>query len=432
MDSVSPQVLQSFIDGVCASLATLERGKCGQHNVIAYNDYFSDMFGGGSPLTYSPPFLLSDLIPRYNRVEFLKKVEQCFEEQTPLEFEQAYDTRDGTTWWRISLKPIINEQEGINRLLITGHDITTKIELAHKLELTRSRFVSVIEAAYDCIITINQKERIVLFNSAAQDLFGYSEEEIIGQSIEMLVPAQFRKNHSDHVDRFASSPIKSRQMEERNRVYGLHKNGSEFPVEIAISKINVGGMVEFTAIVRDISDKVRLLDHLSCIAAKDHLTGLANRREFEEQGKLMFTSAKRANKTLSLLMLDVDKFKNINDTYGHEKGDEVLQLLSHVGASTVQHLDLFARIGGEEFVVLMPETDQDQAMAMAERVRNIFDTQSFNHNWKEKPIPFTVSIGVSIMREDDSSILSLLKRADDALYRAKGSGRNKVEFETSD
>jgi len=428
MYSVTQLQVQAFVDGVGASIAMLERDENKLDNVIACNNFFSQMFGGVSRLTETTPFMLKDLIPRYNRMEFMDQVNQCFTEQIPLEFQQAFDSKNGTRWWRISLKPILDEQEKSYRLLITGQDISSKIELEHKLKITSSRFASVIEAAYDCIITINQREKIVLFNKAAQELFGYNEGEMLGQSIEVLIPEQYRDGHAAYVDKFAHSPIKSRQMEERNRVFGQHKDGSQFPVEIAISKINVGGMVEFTAIVRDISDKVRLMDHLAKQASTDPLTGLLNRREFEEQGKIMFALARKNKEPLSILMLDIDKFKDINDNYGHDVGDEVLQLLSRVGSMTVRHLDVFIRLGGEEFVILMPDTYKEQGLAMAERVRKIFETQSFEHNWNGEPIPFTVSIGVAIMSEDDSSVDQMLKRADEALYDAKDGGRNRVAF----
>ncbi len=419
--------IQCFIDGVAASIAVLEK-EDQQHMVIACNQHFYEMFGGGSALTRKTPFLLKDLIPRYNRSEFTDKVDECFAKGEPLEFEQAYDLREGTCWWRILLKPIVDNSEKVFRLLVTGQDITVKVQLEHQLKLTSSRFASVIEAAYDCIITINQRANIVLFNKAAQELFGYHEEEVMGQPLTILIPERFQKIHDEHLDRFARSPIRSRQMEERGRVYGLHKDGTEFPVEIAISKINVGGMVEFTAIVRDISEKIRLLDQLALQASTDHLTGLLNRRELEDRAQLMIRHAQKTNEPLSLLMLDIDKFENVNDTYGHDIGDEVLRLLSRVGVQTIRHLDLFARMGGEEFVVLMPETDKDQAIAMADRLRIIFERQAFQHEWTTEPIPFAVSIGVTTLLEEDHHLESMVKRADSALYEAKENGRNHFEF----
>ena len=422
------QTIQLFVDGVAASLGLIERDPQRQLVVVACNRHFSEMFGGGSKLTETTPFLLKDLVPRYNRLEFLDNINRSIDNGRPLEFEQVYDLKTGTRWWRISVNPIVEKSGKVIRLLVTGQDITIKVELEHQLKLASSRFASVVEAAYDCIITINQRERIVLFNKAAQELFGYHEDEILGESLEMLIPSRFRDHHSDHIDRFALSPIRSRQMEERGRVLGLHKDGTEFPVEIAISKIHVGGLVEFTAIVRDISEKVRLLDQLAQQATTDHLTGLLNRRELEDRAQELIEGSRRQGEPLSLLLLDVDKFKTINDTFGHEAGDEVLQLLARVAAQTIRHLDVVARLGGEEFVVMMPETDKAQALAMAERLRRIYERQSFEHSWKQDPIPFTVSIGVTTLTTEDDDLAKPLKRADEALYRAKNNGRNRIEY----
>ena len=130
---------------------------------------------------------------------------------------------------------------------------------------------------------------------------------------------------------------------------------------------------------------------------------------------------------MSVLILDVDHFKRVNDTYGHDVGDEVLRVLAKVGASTVRHLDVFARFGGEEFVAVLPGTDKSQARAMAERLRLVFEQQDFEHEWKAGvSIPFTVSIGVATREQSETDIDVLLKRADIALYRAKSSGRNAV------
>jgi len=416
-----------FVDAVAASVAFVEKSEDGLYLVTVCNKFFNEMFGGNSQLTQAFPFLLRDLIPRYNRIEFLSQVDQCFVERSPKEFEQAIDNKGATCWWRFSLKPMLDGDK-VQRLLVTGHDITPKIELEHQLKIASSRFESVVEAAYDGIVTINQRDQIVLFNKAAEDLFGYDSEEVIGKSIETLIPKEARTNHSQYVDQFSRSPITSRQMDERGRVEGLHQDGTVFPIEIAISKINVGGMIEFTAIIRDMSEKYRLLDLLNQQASTDHLTGLLNRREFEFIGNVAFQRSKKTNDDLSVLMLDIDKFKNINDTYGHDIGDEVLQVLSKVGVETIRHLDKFARLGGEEFAVLLPETSKEQAMQMAERLRMIFDKQSFHHDWSGPQVAFKTSIGVAVRRPTDQGLQEIVKRADMALYAAKRNGRNRVEF----
>jgi diguanylate cyclase (GGDEF)-like protein len=127
-------------------------------------------------------------------------------------------------------------------------------------------------------------------------------------------------------------------------------------------------------------------------------------------------------------MLDIDRFKNVNDTYGHDAGDEVLRALADAGTTDIRGTDIFARIGGEEFVALLPETDLGQARAIAEKLRTALEQQDFVHNWHTgKPIPFTVSIGVAMRAPDEVKVEEVLKRADQALYKAKEDGRNRVE-----
>src|SRR5690606_6071365 len=134
-----------------------------------------------------------------------------------------------------------------------------------------------------------------------------------------------------------------------------------------------------------------------------------------------------SNGELSVLMLDVDHFKRINDNYGHTVGDQVLAAVGRTGVATMRHRDLFARLGGEEFAALLPDTNAEQAIAVAERLRVIFETGDFDcEAVGDHPIRFTVSIGVASRSSVDQSILDLLKRADIALYRAKAEGRNRV------
>jgi len=298
------------------------------------------------------------------------------------------------------------------------------MELARQLEISTSRFRSVVDAAYDAIITIDQQHNITLFNPAAEYLFGYSQSEMIGQPLSRLIPERFRERHSEYVHHFTRSPVNSREMNERGRIYGLHRDGTLLPVEIAISKINVNGLLEFTAVIRDIADRVRLMDLLQKEAETDELTGLPNRRTFLDTAANLF----RSSEQVSLFILDVDHFKKVNDTYGHDAGDEVLRALAGAGRSYSHGRDIFARIGGEEFVALLPGTNLEMAHETAEQLRIAFEQQDFIHFWRTgHPIPFTVSIGVATRAPGEVEVEEVLKRADQALYKAKEGGRNRVE-----
>jgi len=418
--------VQEFVDGIGASVAVVGRNEGGQFIVPACNDGFFQMTGGRRPGMRAFPIPFDTLVPNYARYEFRAKLQECFNSGVPQELEQAYDLKDGTHWWRMSLKPFRHTDGGatVVEILITGLDITPKMDLTRELEASTSRFRSVVDAAYDAIITIDQQHHITLFNRAAENLFGYSSEEMLGEPIERLLPEKYRAHHSRYVQQFARSPVRSRQMDERNRVYGQHRDGSLLPVEIAISKINVEGLIEFTAVIRDITDRVRLMDLLQKQAVTDELTGLPNRREFLGVVETILES----DEALSMFILDIDYFKKINDAYGHDVGDEVLRILAKVGMAASRKTDLFARWGGEEFVAALPGTNADDARAIADALRIRFEQQDFAHEWRTgKAVPFTVTIGVSTRAPGERDMEAMLKRADQALYRAKEAGRNRVE-----
>ncbi len=162
------------------------------------------------------------------------------------------------------------------------------------------------------------------------------------------------------------------------------------------------------------------------MAVTDQLTGLHNRRYLETHfGGLFDESAMRARE-LAVLMLDIDKFKSVNDTYGHDAGDEVLKEFARRVKDATRIVDVVARMGGEEIVVVLPETGLQAAAAVAERIRNAVQVKPFVIHGGAKSISVTVSIGVASRRAGDQSPAQMMKRADEALYRAKGEGRNRV------
>jgi two-component system cell cycle response regulator len=136
--------------------------------------------------------------------------------------------------------------------------------------------------------------------------------------------------------------------------------------------------------------------------------------------------AKRRKNPISMLITDIDKFKLVNDTHGHDAGDEVLREFARRLRSTVRGADLACRFGGEEFVVLMPDTTEEMALQIAERLRSVIEAQGFALPNGQLPLDLTTSVGVTSFNFDSDSSQSLLKRADNALYEAKSSGRNKV------
>ncbi len=180
------------------------------------------------------------------------------------------------------------------------------------------------------------------------------------------------------------------------------------------------------AATRDVSDKKALEERLRALAATDPLTGLANRRAFIERGNSELESSRRYGHPLSLLMMDIDLFKDVNDRYGHLAGDLSLKALAAVCAASLRSPDLMARIGGEEFAVILPHTSSAEALAMADRLRDTIAGLSIQV--EGGAISFTVSLGVASLGGEEDDLYKLQGRADKALYASKASGRNKVSF----
>lgn len=174
----------------------------------------------------------------------------------------------------------------------------------------------------------------------------------------------------------------------------------------------------------NVSELVRQADALELLATTDAMTGLANRRQFFKLAAVEWSRAERYKRPLSLLMMDIDLFKSVNDTYGHAAGDEVIKAVAKVLAKYKRASDIAARMGGEEFALLLPEATAEAAVAAGERVRKLVAEAVVTV--EGKPIPVTISIGASACDADTRTVDDLLNEADIGLYAAKRSGRNRV------
>jgi two-component system cell cycle response regulator len=175
------------------------------------------------------------------------------------------------------------------------------------------------------------------------------------------------------------------------------------------------------------SERLRESVHASMeLAVTDALTGLHNRRYLDSHLAALFDEASLRGRQLSLLVLDVDHFKSVNDTWGHDAGDEVLREFATRIRANTRGIDVVARFGGEEVVVVMPDTPLDGAELVAERIRERVEAEAFGVHRGTRSLKITVSIGVAARQAGDQNAGEVLKRADAALYRAKSAGRNRV------
>ncbi|HJV25413.1 MAG TPA: diguanylate cyclase [Aromatoleum sp.] len=367
---------------------------------------------------------LTEFLPRYLEKSLRTCIVHCQAVQSPQEAELVVERGGESHWWRMVASPVVAEDGAVVRVIATLIEITERKELEHQLEIVRQRFEAVVESAYDGVITVDEKQTIKLMNEAARYIFGVTDEQVVGTSLTRFMPMRFREQHGEHLTSFRDSPVTARPMESRATVRGLRADGTEFPIEVAISKIRVGNEMEMTAVVRDISERARLIEELSRAATFDALTGIHNRRFADTTLKTEIGRCLRFGHPMSVVLFDLDGFKPINDTYGHACGDRVLQAVADKVRSTVREIDVFCRWGGEEFLVILPSTDLPSAAVWAERARALIAAEPVTGC--AEPIAVTASFGVAQFDPDTPSPDVLVERADDALYHAKQNGRNLV------
>jgi diguanylate cyclase (GGDEF)-like protein/PAS domain S-box-containing protein len=284
---------------------------------------------------------------------------------------------------------------------------------------------TITELLEDGVVIVDDKHSIVYYNEGARNIFGYMPVEVLGKPLDILLPERFHAQHGMHIEEFGKGTATVKHMGHRSRqIFGRRKDGSEFVVSAAVQKLGTKGERYYAAVIRDISENKKTEEELLRLAATDPLTGAFNRREFTALADREALRASRYHHPLSILMLDLDHFKKLNDTYGHAAGDKALQRFTTLCCNALRNVDIFGRWGGEEFVALLPETTADGAAIIAERLRKMVDDTVVNFN--DHKITFTVSIGIAQYRDSETSVDAPLSRADMAVYDAKKAGRNRI------
>lgn len=419
----SHKELFESIEAIGASFAVYEYNYSQNiFTLITCNSLYEDLLGKKISEVLNKP--LEIIFPRYISKPLLNEFIKCKTSQKAIETEILLEYKNEERWWRSILSPIIENINNKLRIIQTCVEITEKKLLEKKLHISMKRYEAVVETAYDGIITIDESQNIKLINEAAKQIFAIKNEKMIGTPLTSLIPQKYRKKHIGYVESFKNSLIDSRPMQSRAAVRGLRRDGLEFPIEVTISKIKVDNKIEMTAVIRDISEKSRLLEELLIASQEDPLTQLYNRRHFTKSLQAELSRLKRFNRAFVLIMIDIDFFKAFNDDYGHECGDQVLTQIAQLLKLNLRDTDLISRWGGEEFLVLLPETDLEHGLQIAEKLRSKVETENFIY--KNQKLNITISLGVKYCTNTKLTIDTYIDYADKALYKAKTQGRNKV------
>lgn len=421
------KTLANSLESIGAAFAIVELQRdSGDPVLVTANSLFEQL--SYKPVADCVDRPLAEFFPRYIEKILRPILSQCISTQEPQEDELAVERAGSTRWWRLVASPLVSTATKTQRVIMTLIEISEKKRLEQELETSRQRFEAVVQTAYDGVISIDGTQTIKLMNESARYIFGVGDENVIGTNLSRFLPQRFRAKHPEYLASFKGSSVDARPMESRTPVRGLRKDGTEFPLEVTISKIRVGNDIEMTAVIRDISERMRLIDELSRAATHDALTGIFNRRLADTALRNEISRCQRFGHAMSVALFDLDHFKQINDTRGHTCGDQVLKAITAAVSETLRDIDVFCRWGGEEFLVILPETTLEDATVWAERARALI--AGMNHTGCDgKPVSVTASFGLATFNKQNADPVKLVASADAALYRAKESGRNRVLIE---
>jgi diguanylate cyclase (GGDEF)-like protein/PAS domain S-box-containing protein len=304
--------------------------------------------------------------------------------------------------------------------------VTNLKQIKGELEKSQNQLQSIIRNVMDGIITIGESGEIQGFNPAAEEIFGYSQQEAIGMNLSMLMPDPHRSAHDSYLSRYLQTGQGQILGVRGREVVALRKNGEEFPMELSASEMTLGGNRYFIGIVRDITERKRAEQKIAHLAHYDYLTDLPNRALFLDVLNHSISLAKRNKRKAAVLFLDLDGFKKINDTLGHDTGDLLLKEVSRRIREAIRNSDTVARVGGDEFILVLDEIDSDEDVAQVANKIIITLSEPFNLNGQLCHVGG--SVGISMFPGDANDPLELVKQADEAMYLAKQSGKNTYKF----
>jgi diguanylate cyclase (GGDEF)-like protein/PAS domain S-box-containing protein len=328
-------------------------------------------------------------------------------------------------WLQLFTFPLVNsETDQLIGVIEYVRDISDLKHAEDAVKESEERFRALAKTAIDGIILADSDGIITFWNKGAQTMFGYTEEEVSGKQISILMPERYRNAHQNIIERILSSARSDSHYREKTfELYGLKKDGDEFPVELSVATWNTEKRTFYTAIVRDVTDRKRMEDELRALTLVDELTGLYNRRGFFTLAQQQLKIADRLQRGLFLIFADVDGLKNINDTFGHHEGNIALIDTAYVLKETFRESDIIARIGGDEFVIMAMETTDTDPDVFNDRLQDYVTSYNAKGNRRYK---LSISIGIAGYNPYSPCTLDeLIKKADALMYDQK---RNKKRF----
>lgn len=293
------------------------------------------------------------------------------------------------------------------------------------LRESEAQFRAVADHANDAIFSADGHGTIIMWNRSAGNVFGYGETDVLGKPVTVLVAERSRSAHEKTLKWVAASGERG-VLGQTVELVGRRKDGGEFPLELSLSTWTQGEQRFYTGIIRDITERNRTAERLDYLATHDALTDLPNRTLFADRLEQALTRSAWNKRLVAVMFLDLDHFKGINDTLGHDAGDLLLQTVATRLRAAVRDGDTVARQGGDEFTIILIDMARiDDVALIAQKILNTMTPPCDLHGHQ---MAVTFSIGIACYPVDGTDAPTLLKHADTALYRAKERGRNTYQL----
>jgi diguanylate cyclase (GGDEF)-like protein/PAS domain S-box-containing protein len=370
---------------------------------------------------------LDEVLPK-NAYDIVKsKYLEVMEKKVPIVYEDKVIVKSGMApkmiYWESTITPVFNQDGSCTHFLAIVRDITDKRHKENEIKKIKDRFELVWNSVADAMYTFDKDENFVAVNKSFEKLLGWTEEELLKDKSISIVPKDGKEDLKEIIEK-----IKQGGAVPSHEVKRISKTGHIVNFLASYSPIYDedgdwdGGVVVY----KDITDRKKYEEKLKHLALHDPLTGLPNRTYFSQILNIEMKRAKTSKNLLSVFILDIDHFKDINDTFGHDIGDELLKEFASCVKTALRKNDIIARMGGDEFLILLPDLmDKKNVIEIADRIQRSLQN---GLTAKKEKLQITCSIGIALNNQFDLEEITIIKQADLALYKAKEQGRNNYQI----
>ncbi len=324
----------------------------------------------------------------------------------------------------LNLSPLRGSAGEVSGIAVIGHDITDRVRAEHAQRQSERQLESILNNAAEGMIVLSENGTLERINLVAQCLFGLEAEEAVGMNLRQLAIDLTADDARSALD---NGMWLRTLLGGRRELSGRRSDGALFPLELSLSEILLEPYPpKFIAVLRDITERKRWETQIYALAYSDPLTGLPNRLLLRDRLEHAIAAAQRNRCLVAVLFVDLDNFKHVNDSFGHHVGDQLLRDIAERARGCVREIDTVCRVGGDEFVVVLPELhDAQDAGAVARKLLACL-ARPYRVDLHEMHV--TPTLGISVFPHHGADAETLLRNADAAMYHAKENGKNAFRF----